>query len=226
MQIAPEITLKGVRTTPYIDKLIDRGIASLEQVCDYITSTRIAIEEAQGRHQTGNPYRMRIDIRIPGRPEIVVKRSSRASKRTTDELVEAEAELDIQDEPEMRKSQSVRRKPVVRSGTREEPLVTLIRGTFGSARRELEKVVEKQHGEVKNPARQHASAVVEQIFRDEGYGFLRTAQGEQAYFHKNSVVHTRWEDLKVGTAVRYVPEVGEKGLQASTVEPTGEQPEA
>ena len=106
----------------------------------------------------------------------------------------------------------------MRRGIREEPLVALIRRTFDSAQRELKKVVEKQRGEVKTPASREMSAVVQRVFREQGYGFLRTDEGEQLYFHSNSVLHGHWETLSAGTAVRYVAEMGDKGLQASTVD--------
>ncbi len=217
MQLPPEIVYKGVKVTPYVEKLIDRGISGLEQVCDYIISTRILLEQAQGRHQTGNAYEMRIDIRISGRPEIVVKRSSKAAKKVPDGQGEVDAEvaqkgeLDVEEMPPARRG-------VIRRGIREEPIVSLVRRTFDSAQRELKKVVDKQRGEVKTPAHQQASGVVERIFREQGYGFLRTGDGEQVYFHSNSVLHGHWDALTAGTAVRYVPEVGEKGLQASTVD--------
>ncbi len=217
MQIPPEIVYKGVKPTPYVEKLVDRGISGLEQVCDYIISTRILLEQAQGRHQTGNAYQMRIDIRVSGRPEIVVKRTSKAAKKVADGQAEVDAEvaqkgdLDVEETPPARRG-------VIRRGIREEPIVSLVRRTFDSAQRELKKVVDKQRGEIKTPAHQQASGVVERIFRDQGYGFLRTAEGEQVYFHSNSVIHGHWDALTAGTAVRYVPEVGEKGLQASTVD--------
>jgi cold shock CspA family protein len=83
----------------------------------------------------------------------------------------------------------------------------------------LERVVDKQRGAVKVHPQQQTQAVVEKIFREQQYGFLRTLDGQQVYFHRNSVLHKHWERLRVGTGVRYIPEVGEKGLQASTVEP-------
>jgi cold shock CspA family protein/ribosome-associated translation inhibitor RaiA len=206
MRVPPEIVLKDVEMTPLIDKLVSRGIARLEKVCDYIISTRIALERAQGRRQTGNPYRMRIDIRIPDRSDIVVRRSSKASKKV----------LAVEDEDESAEAQG--RIVLPRRKIAEEALPALIRRTFDSARRELEKVVDKQRAEVKTPAQQQMEAVVEKIFREEQYGFLRTLEGEQVYFHRNSVLHKNWERLSAGTLVRYTPEVGEKGLQASTVE--------
>ena len=217
MRVPPEISLKGVEGTPYIEKLLSRGIAALEKVCDYIISTRIALEKTQGRRHQGNPYRMRIDIRIPDRADIVVKRSSKASKKVPDGLDELQTRLALKGEPEPETSQPIRRTPSPKE-TREEPLEALIRRSFDSARRELEKIVDKQRGEIKIPAQQRSQAVIEKIFRDQQYGFLRAIDGQQVYFHRNSVLHNHWERLRVGTIVRYVPEMGEKGLQATTVE--------
>jgi len=218
MQVPPEIELKGLEMTPYIDDLVTRGIAKLERVCDYIISTRIALEQAQGRRQTGNPYRMRIDIRIPGR-EVLVRRSSKAVKKIPDGLAQVETQAALQGEPEPEMSQVIGRSPLPRRGIREEPLVALIRRTFDSAQRELEKAVDKQRGDTKTPAQEQVSAFVEKIFREKDYGFLRATDGQQVYFHRNSLLHKHWEGLTVGTMVRYAPEMGENGLQASTVEP-------
>lgn len=218
MKVPPEIVLSGVERTPFIERLITKGIAKLEQVCNYIVSVRIALEWAQRRHQTGNSYRMRIDIRIPAHREIVVKRFSVAAKRIPDGLAELETRSALEGQPESESRTPIRRSPVRKRGLREEELPVLIRRTFDAARRELEKVVEKQRREVKLHAEQETQAVVEKIFREQDYGFLRTLDGEQIYFHKNSLLHNHWERLRVGNGVRYTPELGEKGLQASTVE--------
>ena len=55
MKIPPEIVLRGVEITPYMEKIISNGIAKLEKVSNRIVSTHIAIELAQRRHQTGEP---------------------------------------------------------------------------------------------------------------------------------------------------------------------------
>lgn len=192
MQVPPEIVARNVEITPYIDGLITKGISKLEHVCDYIISVHIALEQQQGRHQTGNPYRMRITLRIPDRADVVVERSSR--------------------------SPLPGHSPLRKSGDREEPLTALIRKGFDSAIRQMEKAVDKQRGYVKTNAQLPVQAVVEKLFPDQDYGFLRTLDGEQVYFHRNSVLHKHWERLTAGTLVRYTPEMGEKGLQASTVE--------
>lgn len=207
--------------TPYIEDLVTRGIAKLEQVCDFIVSASIAVEQEQKRHKTGNPYRMRIDIRMPDRREIVVARSSMPPKKTPDGLAQQQTRRALQGQPEPRRDHLIRRSPLRRRGLREEHLPALIRLTFEAARRELKKAVDKQRGEIKAHAQQQTQAVVERVFREQDFGFLRTLDGEQVYFHRNSVLHNHWERLTVGTGVRYTPELGEKGLQASTVEPVG-----
>lgn len=219
MQVPPEIVLRGVEDSPYISKLMTQGIAKLERVAGNIIGTRIALERDQARRKTGNPYRMRIDITIPDRPQIVVRRSSKALKKIPDVLAEPVVEPAEKGVLEPERSQISGRRPVRRRGVREEPLPAFIRRTFDSAQRELERVVDKQRGEVKTPAQQENTAIVEKIIRDQDYGFLRTTDAQQVYFHKNSLLHRHWETLTPGTMVRYVPEVGDKGLQASTVEP-------
>lgn len=216
MQIPPEIVIKNIDTTPSIDKLLSRGITRLEKACNYIISTRLSLEQEQGRHRKGNPYRMRIDIRIPDRADIVVQRSSKTSQKPLEGRLHTQS---LKDEPSLKETQLLASSPAGRRAAREELLPELIRRTFDSARRELEKVVDRQRGDVKTSAHRENEAIVEKIFREQQYGFLGTMDGQQIYFHKNSVLHKHWENLSVGTMVRYTSELGEKGIQASTVEP-------
>ena len=92
MQIPPQVVLKGVDGTPYVDMLIARGIAKLEQVCYYIVSLRIAVEPVQRRRRTGNTYRMRIFIGLPDRRDIKVERVSSLSKRAREGTAPLQAE--------------------------------------------------------------------------------------------------------------------------------------
>ncbi len=218
MQVSPEVLVKGIESTTYTDDLIAKGIASLEKACDYIISTRISVERAQGSRQTGNPYRMRIQIRIPGRSDIIVRRLSRVSRMTPEARGRLPNRVAPADDGEAGTLPLSPARPGAGARMREEALPELIRRTFDSARRELERTVERQRGKVKTPADQQLQAVVESVFRDREYGFLRALDGQQVYFHKNSVLHRHWESLNPGTIVRYAPELGEKGLQASTVE--------
>jgi cold shock CspA family protein/ribosome-associated translation inhibitor RaiA len=218
VQLEPEITVKGMKLTPRLNEMISRGIGRLEQVCDHIISAHIALEQEQGRHQTGNPYRMRIAVRMAGRPEIVVERHSKAFKRGPGGDSATQIEETPEGDAEEVTPRTPRRVAEPRSSFREEPIVTLIRRSFDSAQRELEKAVDKQRYEVKTSATASRNGLVERLDREHGYGFLRSATGEDVYFHKNSVLHGRWEDLTLGSGVSYSSELGEKGLQATSVE--------
>lgn len=180
MQTTPEVTYLGVEKTAALDKLISKEIAKLEKICDYIISINVAVESYSRRHRTGNYYRIRINLRIPPKHEMVVKRTSGT-----------EGQL--------------------------EPLPAVIRKTFEAAGRQLETLVEKQRKEIKAHNKKEVMALVDNIFRAEGYGYLRSLGGQQVYFHKNSC-HDDWEKIEPGMNVRYISQEGEKGLQASSVE--------
>lgn len=204
MRIPPEITVKGFEMTPALERLLEVQIARLEKVCDYITSIRIAIEEEQNRHQTGNPYRIRLDIRVPPNHELVTKHQSVIHR---DMKIPPKTE----NEPEMSLNRLLKLPKF-------EPLPTAIRSAFDSVRRQLEKLVELQRKEIKTHHNNQVKGYIEKMFRDDAYGFIRAIDGEQIYFHKNSTLHDEWERLQVGTGVRFVEEEGEKGLQASSLE--------
>lgn len=59
--------------------------------------------------------------------------------------------------------------------------------------------------------------VVQQIFRSGQYGFIQVENGEEVYFHKNSVRGISFDRLEIGLKVRCLLERGEKGMQASQV---------
>ena len=74
MQVPLEITYRDVRKTDYIEELIKEKVTKLERICDHITSCHVAIERPQSNIPNGNPYRIRLNIRIPHNKEIVVKK--------------------------------------------------------------------------------------------------------------------------------------------------------
>jgi cold shock CspA family protein len=60
-------------------------------------------------------------------------------------------------------------------------------------------------------------AKVNQLFKEKGYGFLVTPEGQEIYFHKDSVLNRAFGRLRVGTTVIFAEEQGDKGPQASSV---------
>jgi len=91
-----------------------------------------------------------------------------------------------------------------------------IREAFNAAYRELEDYATKLRGEVKHHE-EVPHAYISILELDKGYGFLTTTDGREIYFHENSLLNYDFKDLKVGSKVRFVEKVGEKGPQASSV---------
>lgn len=94
-----------------------------------------------------------------------------------------------------------------------------LRDAFHAARRELEDYARKRRQQVKRhaePGRGHVTG----LFRDRGFGFLRTPDDREVYFHENSVVGGM-DALELGTKVQFSEEPGEKGPQAVVVKRVG-----
>lgn len=105
----------------------------------------------------------------------------------------------------------------VESEAKDEHLVPMIHRAFEKAERRLQKTAQKQRGEAKQHPTSQANGLVHELFED--HGFLRGLDDRPVYFHRNSVVDGGFERLKVGSAVRFTEEEGDKGPQASTVHP-------
>ena len=59
------------------------------------------------------------------------------------------------------------------------------------------------------------------MFPLEDYGFIKTHDGRRVYFHRNSVLDGRFDELDLESEVVFVEEMGNVGPQASTVRLTG-----
>jgi cold shock CspA family protein len=84
-------------------------------------------------------------------------------------------------------------------------------------------VARKKRGHVKHhelPQR----ARVTKLYLAEDYGFLEGHDELEVYFHRNAVLDEAFDELHIGSLVRYVlaEGEGEAGPQASTVELIGE----
>jgi ribosomal subunit interface protein len=103
-----------------------------------------------------------------------------------------------------------------------EDVYVAIRDAFNAAARRLEDHSRKVRGEVKTHEVPRHGKIL-RLFPYEGYGFIETSDGREIYFHKNSVVNDRFDDLEVGDEVRLEIAHGESehGPQATTVTPIG-----
>ncbi len=74
MDIPLQISFRNMDASESVEARVRERAAKLETYFDHITSCRVVVE-APHRHQNkGKHYHVRIDIGVPGRPDIVVSR--------------------------------------------------------------------------------------------------------------------------------------------------------
>lgn len=95
-----------------------------------------------------------------------------------------------------------------------EDVYVALRDAFESAKRQLEGCIQKKKQQVKThevPPHGHVIHVAPD------HGFIKTADGREVYFHRNSVLNEKFSEVEVGSEVRFNEVDGEEGPQASTV---------
>lgn len=106
--------------------------------------------------------------------------------------------------------------------SRENPLSQIHENIYVAVRRAFEDAIRQldEYDLIKSRNVKDSSliphGIVSKLFAEQGYGFIESSDGREIYFHKNSVL-SGFSKLKLGVAVRFEEEEGEKGPQASTV---------
>jgi len=188
MRTPLEISFHGISRSESIEEIIRSDVAKLERLCDRLISCHVGVKLDQHSSVSGNPFRVRVEMRVPPGHTLVVTNTSGVKEAADD-------------------------------------LVTTVKNTFKSAHRRLRQLVEKQQGAMKSHPRQEIGGIIVKMFSREGYGFLRSLDGEEIYFHQNSVVNDQFDQLDPGTGVSFTTELGDKGLQASSVQVIAKSPE-
>ncbi|OCC16007.1 Sigma 54 modulation protein YhbH [Dissulfuribacter thermophilus] len=89
---------------------------------------------------------------------------------------------------------------------------------FDKLDRQIREYNRRRQGIIKSHE-MHPVGSIKRIFREEGYGFLEGADGEEIYFQQSAVKTIPFKDLEVGDLVRYEGEQREKGPQAIWIKP-------
>ena len=58
---------------------------------------------------------------------------------------------------------------------------------------------------------------IKRIVRDRGFGFIRSTEGQEVFFHRTSLQNLSFDSLKEGEQVEFEVEQGEKGPRAVNV---------
>jgi len=97
-----------------------------------------------------------------------------------------------------------------------------INDAFKHARRQLQDQVRRMQGHVK----EHEGPAVGTVVSLDGlgeFGFLENSDGQEIYFHRNSVLDDAFSRLAVGSRVTFAEEQGDKGPKATTVKLLGKR---
>jgi cold shock CspA family protein/ribosome-associated translation inhibitor RaiA len=196
MPLTPQITFRGIHHSANLEAGIREHIDKLETYCPSIMGCRVLVEPAQRHHEAGNRYHVRVDLTVPGR-EIVVNHEASLHATAQDFGVEAGTKA-------------------AEPGPERKHVRVAVREAFDVARRQLQDYTRRRRGIVKATAAQPRGRVA-RLFPDEGRGYIEAADGHELYFQKASVLNGAFDRLRVGSAVSFAEEAGEKGPQASTV---------
>ncbi|HXQ12756.1 MAG TPA: HPF/RaiA family ribosome-associated protein [Caulobacteraceae bacterium] len=102
----------------------------------------------------------------------------------------------------------------------EDPYVA-VRDAFAAARRQLQDHERRFEGKVKAHEAPPLGRI-SQLFPEQDYGLIESADGQEFYFHRNAVVAGDFEGLSPGDEVRFAEsEGGDKGPTASSVHKIG-----
>jgi ribosomal subunit interface protein len=101
-----------------------------------------------------------------------------------------------------------------------EDVYVVIRDAFNAMQRQLEDHTRIQRGHTKNHETPAHGRVL-RLIPLQDYGFIKTADGREIYFHRHSVLGPGYDRLTEGDEVKFVETIGEEGPQASTVTPIG-----
>ncbi len=92
-----------------------------------------------------------------------------------------------------------------------EDLSVAIRDSFKAARRQLKNHAKKAAAvHVKSHPEVHYGTI-EQLFPDEGFGFVKTKGGLEVFFQRASVTGTDWDRLDLGSETSFSLMEGDKG---------------
>jgi cold shock CspA family protein/ribosome-associated translation inhibitor RaiA len=184
MQLPLQITFRHMVTSEAVAARIRERAEELERFFDRIVSCRVVVECRHPRHLQGNLFRVRIDLKVPGR-EIAVGRDPAGHHAHQDVYV-------------------------------------AIRDAFDTTRRLLEGYAREARGDGKLHAVPDHGKVA-RLLPEQNCGFILSTDGNEVYFHRNSVTNVGFDKLVVGDEVRFVVQYSEstEGPQASTVVPLG-----
>jgi ribosomal subunit interface protein len=99
MQVPLEISTRWIDLSPPLEAELRKRADKLERYYNRITSCRIAVERPTGNHhQEGGPFRVRVDITVPGSELVADKSAEEVYAAIRDAFQAAERQLEAYSE--------------------------------------------------------------------------------------------------------------------------------
>lgn len=67
------------------------------------------------------------------------------------------------------------------------------------------------------------TGTIKRVFKDRGYGFIRTPEGQEIFFHRTGLRNARLESLIEGDSVEFEVESSPKGPRAVNIQVAGKE---
>ena len=97
-----------------------------------------------------------------------------------------------------------------------EDVYVALRDGFDAAKRQLEDYGQRLRRETKTHPQEH-TGLVTRLFPEDGYGFIRRADGDELYFSFDNLVNVAFDQIKAGDEVKFIEEMAAEGTQAKRV---------
>jgi ribosomal subunit interface protein len=97
-----------------------------------------------------------------------------------------------------------------------ENLYIAIQQATDNMRQQLDEYRRRLYGDTKDHG-ERLSGTVTRLMEDEGYGFIVDAEKNEYYFNLTHLVDIKFYQLQVGDKVRFLPAMGNEGLQARRI---------
>jgi ribosomal subunit interface protein len=107
-------------------------------------------------------------------------------------------------------------KEIVVNRDRHEDVYVALRDAFDAATRQLEDYGRRLRHETKAHPQEFTGLVV-RLVPEEGYGFIRRADGNELYFNSDNLVNINFDQLQEGVEVKFIEEMAAEGPQAKRV---------
>jgi len=202
MEIPLQITFRNLAPSEEIEKRIRKKVEKLGLFYNHLLSCRVTVETPHRHHRKGRSYAVRIDLAVPENELVIRHTTNRLAITRRTSANKAELQLHESHEPSKHAAR--------------EDLYVAIRDAFDAAGRKLQDYARRQSLAIK-PHKLPADGRIIRLFPNERYGFLKTVDDREIYFHGNSVLKPGFDQLNIGMKVYFAEEEGEKGPQASTV---------